>query len=195
VIAPESGDDLATRDASLAARILRGDRAAENQLILTWSGRVFAQVMVRLRDREAARELVDDVLMATVAALRIGAVRDTSHLGAFIHGTTLNLVRNHVRSRLRIPQGETSSEALTTPDLAGSCERDSDMRELERCIARLPLQDQAVLLLTLTEGLKPGEVAARLGLSVDLVRQHKSRALKRLQLEMRASARTSPANR
>ena len=193
--APEPADGQLTHDASLAARILRGDRAAENQLILTWSGRVFAQVMVRLRDREAARELVDDVLMATVAALRVGTVRDTSHLGAFIHGTTLNLVHNHVRSRSRIPQGPDSTDALTTPDLAGSCERDSDLRALERCIARLPLQDRAVLLLTLTEGLKPGEVAARLGLSVDLVRQHKSRALKRLRLEMLASPRASPEAR
>jgi DNA-directed RNA polymerase specialized sigma24 family protein len=39
-------------------------------------------------------------------------------------------------------------------------------------------QDRKILLLSLAEGLKPGEIAARLGLSPIVVRQRKCRALR-----------------
>jgi RNA polymerase sigma-70 factor (ECF subfamily) len=164
----------------LGERIRHGDRAAENELVGLYSGRVLAMAMVRVRDREAARELVDDVMMAAVTALRRGTVHDTARLGAFIHGTSLNLVHNYLRARGRMPRVDGSGEEPTTPDLAEACEKDSDMQALRACVERLPKQDQQVLFMSLTEGLKPGEIATRLGLSAGVVRQQKSRALKRL---------------
>ena len=119
-------------------------------------------------------------MMAVVTALRRGSVHDTARLGAFIHGTAINLIHGHVRARCRIPRGEPLQDEATAPDLAESCERDSDMLAIQTCVARLPRQDQQVLYLSLIEGLKPGEIAERLGLSAEVVRQQKSRALKRL---------------
>jgi RNA polymerase sigma-70 factor (ECF subfamily) len=164
----------------LGERIRHGDRAAENELVGLYSGRVLAMAMVRVRDREAARELVDDVMMAAVTALRRGTVHDTARLGAFIHGTSLNLVHGYLRARGRMPRDDGSGEEPTTPDLAEACEKDSDMQALRACVERLPKQDQQVLFMSLTEGLKPGEIATRLGLPAGVVRQQKSRALKRL---------------
>jgi RNA polymerase sigma factor (sigma-70 family) len=145
--------------------------------------------MARVRDREAARELVDDIMMATVTALRRGTVHDTARLGAFIHGTALNLVHNHLRGRGRIPRGEPMDDEAPTPDLAESCEKDSDMQEVRNCVERLSLQDQRVLSMSLTQGLKPGEIATRLGISAETVRQQKSRALKRLREMLGGSSR------
>jgi len=180
VIAPESEIGGVADDTPLAERIRRGDRAAEDQLIGLYSARVLAMSIVRIRDREAARELVDDIMMATVTALRRGTVRDTARLGAFIHGTALNLIHNHLRARCRMPRTAVLGDESLTPDLAEACEKDSDLQELRSCVDRLSPQDQRVLFLSLSEGLKPGEIATRLGLSADVVRQQKSRALKRL---------------
>jgi len=180
VVTPELGVGSTSDDTALGMRIRHGDPAAENEVVGRYSARVFSMVMARIRDREAARELVDDVMMATVMALRQGTVHDTARLGAFIHGTALNIVHNHVRLCSRTPRGVATGEEPTTPDLAESCERDSDIQQVRGCVQRLAQQDQQVLFMSLSEGLKPGEIAARLGLSAEVVRQQKSRALKRL---------------
>lgn len=186
---PGLGIGGAADDTALSERIKRGDRAAENELFGLYSSQVFAMAMVRLRDREAVRELVDDVIMATVTALRRGTVHDTSRLGAFIHGTALNLVHSHLRERGRVPRTDESREEPATPDLAESCERDSDLEAVRRCVRRLPVQDQRVLSMCLTEGLKPGEIALRLGISAEVVRQQKSRALRRLKEMLNGASR------
>lgn len=186
---PESGVEGAAGDTALSERIKRGDRAAENELVGLYSGQVFAMAMVRVRDREAVRELVDDVMMATVTAIRRGTVHDTARLGAFIHGTALNLVHSHLRERGRMPRGIGTGEEPMTPDLAESCERDSDLDAVRSCVQRLHVQDQQVLFMSLTEGLKPGEIALRLGISAEVVRQQKCRALKRLKEMLNGASR------
>ena len=189
MIAPESVTGGVADDTLLGERIRHGDRAAENELVVLYSGRVLAMAMARVGDREAARELVDDVMMATVTALRRGTVHDTARLGAFIHGTALNLVHGHLRARGRMPRDDGSGLEPTTPDLAEACEKDSDMQALRTCCALLPAQDHQVLFMSLTEGLKPGEIATRLGLSAEVVRQQKCRALKRLKELMNGASR------
>ena len=189
MIAPESDIEDVADDTPLAERIRRGDRAAEDQLMRLYSARVLAMTIVRIRDRETARELVDDIMMATVTALRRGTVRDTARLGAFIHGTAVNLIHNHLRARCRVPRTEVLGDESLTPDLAEACEKDSDLQELRSCVEQLSTLDQRVLFLSLSEGLKPGEIATRLGLSADVVRQQKSRALKRLIEMMNGASR------
>lgn len=75
-------------------------------------------------------------------------------------------------------------ESLVTIDHADSLERDSDLQLIGRCLGGLTAQERQVLVLSLAEGLKPGEMAARLGVSSEVVRQQKSRALKRLRDEL-----------
>lgn len=165
---------------ALAERVAQGDRAAENQIVRRYAGRVLAMAIVRTRDREAASELVDDVLMATIEALRRGAVRDTARLGAFIHGTAANLINNYLRSSGRHPRPERLSDDVPALGAAERIERDCDLVLLRRSIARLDARDREVLTLTLVEGLEPEDIARRTGLSPDAVRQRKSRAIKRL---------------
>jgi DNA-directed RNA polymerase specialized sigma24 family protein len=47
-------------------------------------------------------------------------------------------------------------------------------------LAELGPADREVLLLTLVEGLKPGQIATRIGVTADVARTRKSRALKRI---------------
>jgi RNA polymerase sigma factor (sigma-70 family) len=51
---------------------------------------------------------------------------------------------------------------------------------VEREIAKLDRDDRAILSMTLVDGLKPGEIAETLRLTSEVVRQRKSRALKKL---------------
>jgi len=175
--------------AGLADRIARGDCVAEDRIVQMFAGRVLAMAIVRTRDREASRELVNDVLMATIEALRRGAVRDTGRLGAFIHGTAANLINNYLRSHGRHPRAEMLPDDLPGPDNAEILERDSDIALLRRGIASLDRHDRQVLTLTLVDGVGPEVIARRTGLTQEAVRQRKSRALKRLKELLNGASR------
>jgi RNA polymerase sigma factor (sigma-70 family) len=167
-------------DRSLAERILLGDRSAENDLVRRYFGRVLAMASARMRDHEAAREVADDVMMATITALRAGSVRDVTRLAGFVHGTTVNLVKNRLRSLARVPRMEVMDEELPAADATDSRERDIELDQLRSCLEKLSETDREILSMSLLEGLKPWEIAGRFGGSPEAVRQQKSRALKRL---------------
>jgi DNA-directed RNA polymerase specialized sigma24 family protein len=63
---------------------------------------------------------------------------------------------------------------------------------MARALSALGPADREVLLLTLVEGLKPGEIAVKTGLSPDVVRTRKSRALRRI-LELIEGQSQNPA--
>ncbi len=136
--------------------------------------------LVRTRDREAARDLAQDVLLAVLRALRNGNLRVPEKLAAFIHGTARNLINNHIRTRIQQPDvGAVSGDlpVLCAPDPLESAERLSLARQ---SFERLNATDRKILLMSLVDGLKPGEIAQQLGLASEVVRQRKSRALRKV---------------
>jgi len=173
----------------LSLRLATGDSAAEEEFVRRFTGRLMAMAVVRTRDSEAAREIVDDILMATITALRRGAVQDTQRLGAFVHGTAVHLINNHLRSRGRRPGGEPLTDDLPGLDGAEQQEREADLRLLRRCVLELPEKDRTILTHMLVDGLGPDEIARRLGVSAEAVRQRKSRALKQLKDMLDAPSR------
>jgi RNA polymerase sigma factor (sigma-70 family) len=170
----------AERDARLVERIAAGEGEAEAELVDRFYRRVHAMMAIRTRDREAARDLAQEALMAALGALRKGQLREAERLAGFVHGIARNVLNNFFRQQR--PRGEAVE---LSPELAWF-EPPDEVEEAERLaalragLARLEPDDRSILVLTLVEGLKPGQIAARLGLSAEVVRTRKSRALKRL---------------
>jgi RNA polymerase sigma-70 factor (ECF subfamily) len=77
---------------------------------------------------------------------------------------------------------------IASPHPAEEYERLDQIRRVQTSLNRLDRLDRRILSLTLLEGLKPGEIASRLQMSVDVVRQRKCRALREL-AEMLGSSR------
>ena len=94
-----AGDPQKLRD--LADRIRQGDADAETELVHRFTPRVFAMAVVRTRDPETARELVQDVLMAAIGALRNGKLQDADRLAGFVQGIARNLINNRLRTEGR----------------------------------------------------------------------------------------------
>ena len=76
--------------ADLVARIAAGEQAAEEELVRTYSRRVYSIAAARTRDREIARDLTQDILLAVIKAVRADHVREADKLVAFIQGTAKN---------------------------------------------------------------------------------------------------------
>jgi RNA polymerase sigma factor (sigma-70 family) len=165
---------------SLAERIRQGDVAAETALVREFTERIFVMGLMRTHDREAARELVQDVLVAVIGALRKGQLHDNNKLAAFVHGTARNLINNQLRSESQKPPLEPLPEHLTQASLIDQLEDAERVRLVHQALERLGHEDRKILLMTLVEGRKPGEIAAALGLTPEVVRTRKLRAVKKI---------------
>lgn len=166
--------------ARLAERIRQGDASAETELVHEFTHRIFVMGVVRTRDREAARELVQDVLMAVIGALRKGQLQDPDKLAAFVHGTARNLINSQLRSESRRPPLEPLPEDLAQACSAEQLEDAERVRLVHQALERLGQEDRKILLMTLVEGHKPGEIADALGLTSEVVRTRKLRAVKKV---------------
>lgn len=166
--------------AELARRIQGGDRTAEARFARLYCDCVFALALARTRKRDAARQLMDDVLMAVILALRRGSVRDGSHLGGFVHGTAINTINGFFRRRRHQRRMLSLDAGLAIPDGHDDSEAGDRLRAVQDAMATLDPRDRQILQLSLAEGLRPGAIAVRLGLSSVAVRQRKCRALRAL---------------
>jgi len=167
--------------ARVAERIRDGDPSAEEELVRQFGDRVRVFAGMRTRDREVARDLGQEVMINVLIALRQGQLREPERLAAFVYGTARNVVNNYLRT------GRHERSEPLPPDLAAATADPADEFEtgqrqdlVRRALARLNRADRGILLLTLVDGLKPGEIAYRLGLTAEVVRARKSRALKKM---------------
>lgn len=165
--------------AALAARVAAGHADAEARLVEHFLPRIRVMMLARTRDADLARDLTQDTMVAVLQAARRGQIRDLDRVAAFVHGVARNLANNHARG-VRV-QAEAPLEALPVEPFV---EDDHGGRErqalLERGLEAITPSDRLILQLTLVEGMKPGEIAERLGLTSEVVRARKSRARKRV---------------
>ena len=165
--------------AELTEPVLEDRAEGEDELVRRFHERVFLIACVRTGDREAARDLAQETMLAVIRNLRDGRLLDSEKLPAYVCGTARNLISNHLRTRRRRPEGGPAPEDVPAPDCQVEFEQSERMFLARRAIASLQPADRLILLLTLVDGLKPGEIADRLGLSPEVVRKRKSRALER----------------
>ena len=166
--------------AGLARRASSGDTDAEARLVKMCHTQALALAARKVRDRETAREIANDVMLALLLALRKGLVQDLDRLEAFVYGTTLHLVHNRVRHDRHLPAGGAIDFDITGGDPWPEHERLDQIRQIRKALLRMDRTDRQILTMTLIEDLKPGEIALRLQLSDEAVRQRKSRAVKEL---------------
>jgi RNA polymerase sigma factor (sigma-70 family) len=176
----------------LAHRIREGDPAAEEELVRRFGDRIRVFAAMRTRDRETARDLGQEVMIAVLTALRHGQLRELDRVAAFVYGIARNVVNNHLRSgRARQMEPLAPEMAAETGDPVEDIEAGRRQVLVRGALARLNRADRGILLLTLVDGLKPAEIAFRLGLTAEVVRVRKSRALKKVVDRVNAMTRKS----
>jgi len=177
----------ASEQTALVERIADGDRAAEERVAALFSPAIQAMARARTRGAVEAQDVCQDVLLAVITALRQGQLRDSTRLGPFVAGVARNVINSHLRhrqSRSTEPLSEATSPVADLRDEIARRERD---RTLRAALSEVSASDRQILLLTLVEGLKPGEVATKLSLDAQVVRARKSRALRRVIERLRGS--------
>jgi RNA polymerase sigma factor (sigma-70 family) len=161
----------------LAVRVFSGDVTAEEEIVRLFQRPVRAFVLMSTGIPQLADELVQEVMWAAICALREGRVEQPAQMGAFIRGIARNLIADHARARAREKLSPLPDDLPHPGSGHELFERNHAARQ---AIATLDPHEQAVLLLALVDGLGPEEIGRRLGVTGEVVRQRKSRALRRL---------------
>lgn len=187
---------MATSCELLPGRIRTGDRAAEAELVEYFEPRIRALAIARGIGAEAAGDVVQDALLAVLCAIRQGRLERDASVAGFVYGTARNLVSANMRERARRRE-EPLVEDLALAIAAQDHLRAEQLRQARNAILGLPPQDRELLRQVLVDGAKPAEIAARMGVSSEVIRARKSRALKKVvesvkRLSRRALSRTLP---
>lgn len=170
--------DIGERE--LAGRIAGGERGhVEAALCERFMPRIRAFGLLHLRNEDAASELVQEVLVGVLAALREGRVCELERLPAFVMGTCRNTVLNwHSRTRRQGALLELFAAGLTDswePEVSAL-----DLERLRGCLKKLPPREGTLITLTFFGELSSEQIGDELGLKSGAVRVARHRALKRL---------------
>ncbi len=170
-------------DGALARRIAEAgaasDSVAETELYRRLAPRVRLYGLRHLRDRQAAADLVQQVLLMTLERLRAGQVREPERIASFVLGscrmTVLELRRGARRRETLLETWGDPDAAFETPE-PPALERE----RLAGCIEALSQRERSVVMLSFFADKQADEVGAELALSGGNVRVIRHRALARL---------------
>ena len=165
--------------AGLVERIGIGDPEAEAELVQRFQGRIFAMALARTGEPETARDLAQEVMISVLCALREGRLRNHDGLAGYVCTTARNTISFFFRGRAQ--RKETPLPADLQIDLPDpeQCFSSAERGRLAlQAIGSLKSSDRAILQASLIDGQGSAEIAASMGLSSEVVRKRKSRALR-----------------
>jgi RNA polymerase sigma-70 factor (ECF subfamily) len=164
---------------AIAARASESCEAAESELYRRFAPRVRLYGLRHLRDEEAARDLVQQVMLVTIEKLRTGAIRDSDRIASFVLGVSRSMAKDLTRLEWR---REKLRDAFLVPAVEAAPAADAalDIDRLERCLGQLADRERSVVLLTFYAEKTGSEVSKELQLTIGNVRVIRHRAIERL---------------
>lgn len=168
-------------DADIARAIAGGGdaREAERLLVQRFASRIRLYGLRHLGTEEAARDLVQDVLLKVLVALREGRLEKADSLASFVLGTCRHVVWDLRRAEKKARVIAAQTAEITTEVVARGA-HSLELLSVLGCLHRLPERDALVVRMSFTEDKSADEIGARLGLTAGNVRVVRHRALARL---------------
>ena len=173
----------ALTDAELVRAITAGADAAraEAELFRRFAPRIELYGRKHLRSAPAAKDLVQEVLLRVVEAIRSSRLETPASLGSFVLGTCRNVTwdaRRNDEKQSRLAREASALAGLAT-DAPEPVEPGAVVRLLG-CMSGLSGREEAVVRMSFWEDRAAEEIGTRLGLSAGNVRVIRHRALARL---------------
>lgn len=166
-------------DAGLARQIGRNTPEAEAELFRRMAPRIRMYGLRHLRDQHAADDLVQQVMITVLEALRAGNLREPEKLTSFVLGTcrmtVLDLRRNQQRKERLLEQFGPDVLAPAPPPAPIL-----DQERLAQCVQRLKERERAVIVMSFYDERTAADAARFLGVSEANLRVIRHRAIDRL---------------
>ena len=168
----------------LVERAREGDHDAFAELVRASVARLDTAARLILRDRELARDAVQEGLFRAWRDLR--SLRDPDRFDAWVYRLTVNACLDLARRRRRRPMEVEVTEIveLSGPTQPDPADMVADRALVDGVMRRLDEQGRSIVVLHYSLGLPISEVATTLGIPVGTVKSRLNRALG----DMRAGA-------
>jgi RNA polymerase sigma-70 factor, ECF subfamily len=150
----------------------------EAELCRRFAPRIRLYGLRHLRDEQAAADLVQQVLIVLIEAVRGGRVREPERIESFVLGTCRLVVRDGWRGERR--RAELLAEYGEVLAPAAAPAPSTDVERLRGCLERLSERERAVVVLTFYDERDADEIAGALGMTGGNVRVVRHRAVARL---------------
>ena len=173
-------------DADLAVRIADGDNEAEAEVCRRIGPRIRLYGLRHLRSASSADDLVQQVLLKMLEALRAGRLREPEKLVQFVLGTCRMTVVDLRRTARRQERLLAEFGPDLIPDPAPTPQLDGV--QLARCVQMLKERERSVVVLTFYDEHTASEAARFLGISEANVRVIRHRAVRQLRACMESTA-------
>jgi RNA polymerase sigma-70 factor (ECF subfamily) len=137
------------------------------------------------RSQAEAEDLVEEVFLQ--CWMRAQVFDDTQHARFFLYRAVYNAALNKIKAKNRADQKHLSAAALQDMNEKSHLERiihTELIGEIYREIDSLPTQQRKVMLLSLREEKKLQDIADELNLSLQTVKNCKTRAMARLRIQL-----------
>lgn len=150
-------------------------------------------LFVRLRDREAARDLAQETY-ARVLGFSMAKVGEVQAPRALLYSTARHLIADQVRrDRVRLHSGLDDCDQMAGPTDRQPEQLATRRQQLERLldtVAELPPRCREAFVLHKLKGLTHAQVAKRMGITINAVEKHLIRALVVCRLNVDIDAET-----
>lgn len=160
-------------------RAREGDEDALRLLYLLYADNVFGYVLSIVHDEHDAEDITSEVFARLSRALTHYRASATP-FAAWLLRVARNAALDHLRAQRSVPRAEVHARG----EAAHSHQAHERLDDLRSALQTLPFDQRQVMVLRLVAGLTPGEVAERLGRSVDAVHALQHRARRRLRSEL-----------
>ncbi len=163
-------------DCGIARGLKNGDSQAQAAAYRLLSPTVMGMAVRILQDEGLAQEVVQDTFVGLIE--HAGSLRDADAVVAWVRKVAVN----HCLMRQRSPwyQRRVLVEPAESCDMTQSPERDGDLRDLERALARLPSATRLVLWLHDVEGYTHREIGALVGRTASYSKSQLARGYRKL---------------
>lgn len=169
-------------DDALMAATARGEEAAFRLLVLRWEVQVRAFLVAMLSSREDAEDLTQDTFVQVFR--KAGSYRPAGKFRSWLFRIAGNLARSRLRRRKIlswVPFNADFHEPVDPAENpAAALDRRSEEQQVRSAVARLPERQRQALVLHRFMGLRYGEIAEAMGVSVPAVESLIQRAMGRL---------------
>lgn len=181
--APDAPDARA-----LMVRLRAGDHAAFDTIFRTWYAPLVRLARRRLQDEAQAEEIVQEVLLELWRRRATLPPETVPHAYLFqaVRNRSLNLLR-HARTVDRAAPLLARADDVGAAGRADAAASAAELAEaVTRAVAALPPRCREVFVLSRVQGLRYGEIAGTLGVTVKAVEANMGRALRTLRTHLAA---------
>jgi RNA polymerase sigma-70 factor (ECF subfamily) len=178
-------------DRDVVARVRRGEREAFGQLVGTYQGRVFALVLMMVRQPTGAEEVTQDAFVRAYTHLDHYDAHRPFYpwLASIAVRLAQNWLRRHGRTVRR--EGTSIDDAMEPRGTAVALTAliaDERGRDLWRAVAALPSGERTAVFLFYRDEMALGDIARALGVTAGTIKTLLFRARRRLRGRLEAAA-------